>query len=695
MLTDDDDFHGPVSASFIRPERLSDSGGASDDVTMDSTVFSMHYRSIARSDSGDINTRQLGLTSSSSHGSFMEVTEAKRPFEVVLDAESASGDSNDMSIEGEHQRSYQFDRVSRAFDALLAEVAVKDSPQHNLEGSASSPVTQLHQIQPSVSSIKEIKEFSKETSAAVLSELDSENPNRGTPLEVNEYRRQVLDSDHKSRRKQLSMSSPDSFRRTRNITPPIEQSGLLGPEVRIARGTSPSSGHRSILKMKTLEATPTMLDLKEGMNRLKARLSKYSPGFSLSDKKDPKYKQDESCQTPSLQEKLFKLTPESNIRKGLVDSNDHGIYSSKNNCKSGQHEEILDTKVHEKNLILISDHVSYNDRNPKPVEMETSSLQMTHVTKVVNMALADTTAERGKDEIPVPSPSIPGVTTWLHSLQDPSKGNLDDHGHDNSYHSVLQVAQSALTLSGVEISSGKKRKGVEMLSNGDNIDKIDRIHGSPEVHENGNGDLQLVLEQTDSMRSEREKLGDQTWNDDDLILKKFLAGTNQLLPPLVDKLNLRLIGRLEDILIHQQKVKKFEILCSEIQSQHTTINPPDILRDKRIVETRILLYNIAYEKAKLQLLHVKRDKLLKKVQQISSGLQECELIKLNFIIPSSSKSWPMDTQADDSHIRTKLFNSQGKCQIRHGYWEIQIALLGGLSWEYIKRGCPFSGSRYH
>jgi len=45
----------------------------------------------------------------------------------------------------------------------------------------------------------------------------------------------------------------------------------------------------------------------------------------------------------------------------------------------------------------------------------------------------------------------------------------------------------------------------------------------------------------------------------------------------------------------------------------------------------------------------------KKVQQVSSGLQECEMIKLNSI-PSSSKSGAMDTQAGDSH-------SQGKYQV--------------------------------
>ncbi|TKY47867.1 hypothetical protein E2542_SST29928 [Spatholobus suberectus] len=643
---DDDDFHGPVSACFIRPEALSDSG-VSDDVTMDSTAFSLHYRSLARSDSGDIKTRQFGLTTPSSQGSFMELTEAKRPCEVVLDAERSDGrDSNDMSIEGEHQMSYEYDILSTAFDAILAEGAPKDSPQRDLEGSVASPVTQLRQIQPSDSSIKEIKEFTKNETVSICRQLDFENANRGTPLD----RGQVSDLDHRfdqvnrnpihgfrplslSGRKQLFMSSPDSPRRAGNVTPGLEQSDLFGPEVRVSHGATPSSLHRSILKMKTLETTPIMLSLNEEMGRLKARLSKYSPGFSL--KKDCEYKQDESRQTP-LGEKLFSLTPDNNMHKGLVDSNDRGIQSFKNICKSSQNEETVNTKMDEENLNLISAHVSHNDENPKAVETAASPSQMTCLTKVVDVELA--TIEKGKDEILVPSPRIHEVTTQLHTLQDPPsmqdlspKGNLDGHGLHNSYHSVLQVAQSPLTKPGIEISSGKKRKGVEMLSNGDNIDKIGRIDRSPEVHNNGNGDLQLVLEQTGSMRSEKEKLGDQTSNDGDFI------------------------GRLEDILVHLQKVKKTQILCSEIQSQHKITDPLNILRDKRVAETRTLLYNIAYEKAKLQLLHVKRDKLLKKVQQVSSGYQECEMIKLN-LNSSSSKSGAMDTHAEDSC-------SQGKCQV--------------------------------
>lgn len=83
--------------------------------------------------------------------------EAKRLCEEVLDAERAGRDSNEMSIDGEHQRSYHFDVVSPEFDALLAEEGVKDSPPRNLDGSVASSVTCLHQIHPSDSSSIKVK----------------------------------------------------------------------------------------------------------------------------------------------------------------------------------------------------------------------------------------------------------------------------------------------------------------------------------------------------------------------------------------------------------------------------------------------------------------------------------------------------------------------------------------------------------
>lgn len=121
----DDEFRGPVSTDFIKPGRLSDSG-VSDDITMDSTAFSMHYRSLARSDSGDLKTpTRFDATmttpgqNSDTLGSYMELTdgEKKAPQSPVL--RSGSGDSDYMSIVGQSE-TYDYARLSPGLVAILA-----------------------------------------------------------------------------------------------------------------------------------------------------------------------------------------------------------------------------------------------------------------------------------------------------------------------------------------------------------------------------------------------------------------------------------------------------------------------------------------------------------------------------------------------------------------------------------------------
>lgn len=117
-----------MSTNFIKPERLSDSG-VSDDITMDSTAFSMHYRSFARSDSGDLKTpTRFDATvttagqSSGTLGSLMDFTDGdkKTPQSPVM--ASASGDSDDMSIEGEQgKKTYDYGRLSPKLVAILAQ----------------------------------------------------------------------------------------------------------------------------------------------------------------------------------------------------------------------------------------------------------------------------------------------------------------------------------------------------------------------------------------------------------------------------------------------------------------------------------------------------------------------------------------------------------------------------------------------
>lgn len=100
---------------------------------MDSTAFSMHFRSLARSDSGGELKTPTGVRlafgektptqdgNPNNAGSSMVLTVAKKPNSQCFDKATASGDSNEMSLVGENPNRYDYGRLSPELDALLAE----------------------------------------------------------------------------------------------------------------------------------------------------------------------------------------------------------------------------------------------------------------------------------------------------------------------------------------------------------------------------------------------------------------------------------------------------------------------------------------------------------------------------------------------------------------------------------------------
>ena len=116
---------------------MSDSAASDDnhDVTMDSTAFSMHFRSLAESDSGRELKTPTAIRSAfeertptrntmpTNSDSFMTLTMADK---LILPSSQSgdlvrSEDSNAMSIVGENSNKYDYGRLSPSFDALLTE----------------------------------------------------------------------------------------------------------------------------------------------------------------------------------------------------------------------------------------------------------------------------------------------------------------------------------------------------------------------------------------------------------------------------------------------------------------------------------------------------------------------------------------------------------------------------------------------
>ncbi|KNA24468.1 hypothetical protein SOVF_015300 isoform B [Spinacia oleracea] len=179
---DEDIYFGPVSADFIRPGRLSDSAASDEnhDVTMDSTAFSMHFRSLARSESGGefktptevrlaFGERTSGqMSNTTSDGDLMVLsTFNKRVSGSLLDdAVNYSGNSDDMSIVEENHRMYDYAKLPPELDALLAESGLHQN------GFELSDINNTEKVSHHVS---DVKKTSDDAYSAVLVNIDNGN----------------------------------------------------------------------------------------------------------------------------------------------------------------------------------------------------------------------------------------------------------------------------------------------------------------------------------------------------------------------------------------------------------------------------------------------------------------------------------------------------------------------------------------
>ncbi|KAM0942560.1 hypothetical protein DsansV1_C14g0128381 [Dioscorea sansibarensis] len=131
---DDENFFGPVSTSFIKTGRYSDSGMSDDnnhDITLDSTAFSLHFRNIALPDDRTANSMGSVRTPTevsmpADSGNFMVPTGRKKhiPHSKLSNGKigGSASDSNNMSLIMENPNRYDYGKISPRLEALLAEV---------------------------------------------------------------------------------------------------------------------------------------------------------------------------------------------------------------------------------------------------------------------------------------------------------------------------------------------------------------------------------------------------------------------------------------------------------------------------------------------------------------------------------------------------------------------------------------------
>ncbi|KAJ8748152.1 hypothetical protein K2173_000560 [Erythroxylum novogranatense] len=180
-----------------------------------------------------------------------------------------------------------------------------------------------------------------------------------------------------------------------------------------------------------------------------------------------------------------------------------------------------------------------------------------------------------------------------------------------------------------ENSSGRKRR-IEDPDVGDapNAAKIFRIKNN-DIHASQGSVMEFMLQSFNGSDSEslvrKQDRTPTNWRD---ILVKLSVDAKGLLSSLVDKLHISVIAKLQEILAHLQKVKTYEMLYSQIQSQRSA-EQSSVDRLKRAAEARMLMNKIIFEKARMQLMIVMREKLLKRSQLLNRAVQDCQMLKSN------------------------------------------------------------------
>ncbi|XP_024959726.1 uncharacterized protein LOC112500464 [Cynara cardunculus var. scolymus] len=192
---------------------------------------------------------------------------------------------------------------------------------------------------------------------------------------------------------------------------------------------------------------------------------------------------------------------------------------------------------------------------------------------------------------------------------------LHDHSTDSLCMEKVQPSGANQLSTGDVSSAERKRKTEDVMA-----EKIARIRRS------SNSDVELPSDGgISSIGPNLKHLAE--------IHSRFFKET-KLFSHSVDRMNFHTIDRLIDIVGQLQRSETYQLLSNEIQSQ-IFLDQGGNIQDKRVAETKYLLCKTVHEQAKLQLMHLKRERLLKSVQSLASGIQESEGLKLNYPPPNS------------------------------------------------------------
>uniref|UniRef100_A0A1J3EBD6 Knl1 C-terminal RWD domain-containing protein n=1 Tax=Noccaea caerulescens TaxID=107243 RepID=A0A1J3EBD6_NOCCA len=678
---DENDFYGPVSSNFINPGRLSDTTISEEhyEQTMDSTAFSMHFRSLAMSESGDIRTPTSSshiqveertpthVTSRSDTGSAMVLTNLKKLFPkspLPVDKSSGGGDSNDMSIVGENSRKYDYGHISPALAALLGDesnelpLASSNKPVRDISLSpqnGSIPITRGdagQMLSPYGSGYHRQIELQESGNEASFSSLAMRRPNASLLGILPQSFSCVTPSPKQggsfmSRETLALVESLSTIQKSKSrlgLIPPSPASAL---SQRIEKSRIQLSGRRSVttplstigreeigvrretradIPITNLDDLLSIHDNRTPVSELKGTPDQSSFGAlspvadssdvfarispeenTNSETEGSLLKQQETNQPASTPDKFvsslanppnatpsalenFVTLHDQEQHSGAIGNSETADGNVTKDCASNYSMNTLSDNMDSllaDSSVLLSETVFLNGSAHRKEKDRANGISAAH---------CDTDVISTEDFPAVVTEDLPGTSG------SPSMGTRNEASHAKGPARLKRKAKDVDCAA--RNCSPRVKKSSQYISN----PVMDHPDGNCDV-----SDCRVVREQVIN------------WAE---IPGKVSVDINQVVAPLADKLNSRLIYKLEDILTHLKKVHLCEMRCLHIKSQKV-FDDLSGAKTKRRAEIRSSLCELAYEKAKLEVLHLQKEIMTKKFQALSTGIQTSETLRLS------------------------------------------------------------------
>ncbi|KAL4555334.1 hypothetical protein LXL04_037952 [Taraxacum kok-saghyz] len=711
---DEDNFFGPVSANFIRRDSIDSSASdANHDQTMDSTAFSMHFRSIARSESEvDLKTStgvhlpydektptQDSLPNNT--GTPMAMTLAKKQNHhpsASASKLSTKSDSNDMSLVGQYRYKYDYGELSPSLDALMAHpinVSIMKSPTndevtkenrgdlmdlscyednnleriigHDLVNEAASienngighrVVNEVSKhlsphpsimATPTANNKKLVKDAYQTKSNIDFSAIGQGN---GNPSPKNtSYINDVIGKEHKSPFV-LGALPPKS---PLYVTPSQKYSSVF---IRTENQnqehlSSMQSIQKSISKLRMLEASPFSNVLSAKLQDSIIKASKMTP----------------------LDNTLLEKNYKSPLLNSTVESGHGHLSSKKRSIESSRNMDniILDTPnnlVHVtrmQNLVENASPLLIPLESTRSEEKSRSDFSSQKRLKVVNTTeLKSTPLKIEETGSLVSSNEEEMVDIREVSLNCDSETNgnstnlLMDKEHEVLKSKVMGsdivIGETTVLHEGTDIQSCKKNLQDEFCQSPSNKLQdedmmIETTHTSPKVH------VETEISNNNEIPTIVHKF--KPPSEINTIVSNEMK---QLISQSVDKFNIHSIDRLAGIVDQHLMSKSYQLLSDEIQSQKS-VDINKSLQHKRVSEAKMLLCKLVHEKAKLQLMQVKKERLQKRAKTLASAISESEELKSKFP-PQKSQHESMSVNIQESQIESDKVTS-ARLELNH------------------------------